>query len=159
MPRIAYGRGKEPRFLTVHQVVNHFVLEACSSGFQPVWNTHLVIVLASLSYYFRCLQPQYLWAGEYFNFMKIISINPHSNCSTLIRPSSTFLRGGNWELDCWSKFPKVMEHLCIGAVICTQEPHSLKHYARVKLSVNLFHRKKTRKMYRLGMFEFLGSLF
>lgn len=52
-----------------------------------------------------------------------------------------------------------MEHLCIGAVICTQEPHSLKHYARVKLSVNLLHRKKTRKMYRLGMFEFLGSLF
>lgn len=41
---------------------------------------------------------------------------------------------------------------------------TLKQHARVKLSVSLFHGvgevgRQTKKMYRLGMFEFLGGIF
>lgn len=125
MPRIAYGRGKEPRFLTIHQVVNHSVLEACSSGFPPIRNTHLLIVLASLSYYFCCFQPQYLQEKEYLNFLESISVNPQSNSVRVIRSSSSFVGGGTENWICWSKFPKVIEHLCAGAVTCTQEPELL----------------------------------
>lgn len=117
MPKIAYERRKEPGFLTIYQAVNYFVLEVCSLGFQSIRNTHLVTVLASLSYSFSGLQPQHLWAGEYPNLTGIISISLHNSSVRLTLSSSLFLRGGSGELDCICDFPNGRGHLCITAII------------------------------------------
>lgn len=125
LPRIAYERGERTWIFDNPSNCQSF----CAGSLLfwiPAYMKHTFTSCVSqfeLLFFNQSLlfQPKYLWAGEYPNFTEILSINLHRNSVRLTLSSSPFTRAGNWELNCSRSFPQVTEHLCFGAVMCTQE--------------------------------------